>query len=105
MSVHCSWRGFWTFPCRVGFSGTSRDLPPSRFQVAARGKIKSTRTTLVKGSTNVPPDIAGFEEIAGVGLVRDRTVLVLGKPHSSKAIFELQFLKRGARSHEIKRRN
>ena len=50
-----------------------------------------------KPSVKVPTGIAGFDEITGGGLPRDRTTLFVGGPGSGKTVFALQFLAHGAR--------
>jgi len=59
--------------------------------------MKSFRSSLVKGSVKAPTGIAGFDEITGGGLPRDRTTLLVGGPGSGKTILALEFLVHGAR--------
>src|ERR1035437_7983338 len=58
--------------------------------------MKSTRSPLVKVSSKAPTGIAGFDEIAGGGLPRGRTTLLVGGPGSGKTVLALQFLVHGA---------
>mgnify|MGYP001062105553 CR=1 FL=1 len=44
-----------------------------------------------------PTGIEGFDEIAGGGLPRGRTTLVVGGPGTGKTVFGLQTLVNGAR--------
>jgi circadian clock protein KaiC len=58
--------------------------------------MNSLRSPLAKGPAKAPTGITGFDEIAGGGLPRGRTTLLVGGPGSGKTIFALQFLAHGA---------
>src|ERR1035437_3545266 len=58
--------------------------------------MKSVQSPLVKEPTKAPTGITGFDEIAGGGLPRGRTTLLVGGPGSGKTVLALQFLVHGA---------
>ena len=58
--------------------------------------MTSARASAAKLPVKASTGIAGFDEIAGGGLPRGRTTLLVGGPASGKTIFGLQFLVHGA---------
>jgi circadian clock protein KaiC len=57
--------------------------------------MKSVGSPIVEVVAKAPTGIAGFDEITGGGLPRNRTTLLVGGPGSGKTIFALQFLVHG----------
>jgi len=53
--------------------------------------MKSVRPPIVKASAKVPTSVAGFDEITGGGLPRDRTTLRVDGPGSGKTVLALRF--------------
>jgi circadian clock protein KaiC len=58
--------------------------------------MKSVRPPVTEAPAKAPTGIIGFDEIAGGGLPRGRTTLLVGGPGSGKTVFALQFLVHGA---------
>jgi circadian clock protein KaiC len=57
----------------------------------------SARSRLVEAPAKAPTGITGLDQIAGGGLPRGRTTLLVGGPGAGKTILALQFLVHGAR--------
>jgi circadian clock protein KaiC len=69
--------------------------------------MKSAPTKGEKGSApsesaieKCPTGIAGFDEITGGGLPKNRTSLILGAPGAGKTVFALECLVTGAKNHQ-----
>ncbi len=60
--------------------------------------MKSSLPSIAKNSNKAPTGIAGFDEITGGGLPRERTTLLVGGPGSGKTVLALQFMAHGAQN-------
>jgi circadian clock protein KaiC len=60
--------------------------------------MNSSQSRIRGGHPKAPTGIFGFDQIAGGGLPRDRSTLLIGGPGSGKTIFALQCLVHGARN-------